>query len=413
MKAVSYPKQIEEGIRQTTGTLGEVSGLVSVLLLGSTARAELAYAELDGRLEIFSDYEFLAVTERRLSSRERQDIARRLAALERDFAQRNPLFHIDVIFRERHRLRSMPPIIFTYELKANAQVLEGEDVRSLLPEVTLENLDLRNTNEILIKRLWAVLLHLPRRFVLGPASEAERRVAGYVLCRNALDLTTVLLPHGGVLLPTYRERVAHLGEHYGELRLASTLGPALPSFLHDCLERRLDLDFGGRDLQALYRATVGYLERGLETLCSGGEPLATELEQRSRNLFNEWPISRGEWYNLVRITLMFTRRGGPLRALRWLRLPKKGRLALGLLAMHKALLAWFAGRTAQAEQRLTEARHALHPLSITAVPELHGNFGQRWLALRTAWGEFWRQYIRLGEPSYARRFQEVMSWTYE
>ena len=199
---LGYPQPIIRQLKAVSELLAAEARPRAILLLGSAARGELAYAELDGQLEIFSDYELLLVTERRLPARKRQRIATQLAALEREFTQRNPLFHIDVIFRERRRLRTLPRIIFTYELKANGQVLHGEDVRPLLPEVTLANLDLRNANEILVKRLWAILLHTPRRLLRGPLTRLEEMVWGYVLCRNALDLTTVLLPHCGVLLPS-------------------------------------------------------------------------------------------------------------------------------------------------------------------------------------------------------------------
>lgn len=385
----------------------------AILLLGSAARGELAYTQLDGQLEVFSDYECLVVTERRLPGRKRRRIAIQLVTLEQQFGQRNPLFHIDLAFRERRRLRTLPHIIFTYELKANARILRGEDVRPLLPQVTLANLDLRDTNEILIRRLWAILLHTPRRLLRGPLTRLEGMVWGYVLSRNALDLTTVLLPHEGVLLPTYRQRVAYLREHYPSLRLSQTFGPDFPPFLQDCLDRRVDLDFAQRDLHALYAATLEYLEQELAVLFADQGASFTTLPQYSGRIFNEWPISRGEWVNLARITLVLTRHQGPSRALRWLRLPKKGWLTLGLLAMHKALLAFFAGQGSQAEQHLAHASNILQTLSIAPPPQPQSDLLQRWLVQREAWGEFWRQYIRLGEASYKQRFQQVMQWTHE
>jgi predicted nucleotidyltransferase len=412
-KEFDYPQDV---IRQLDA-LGELlvaeSQPCSILLLGSVARGELAYTELDGRPEVFSDYELLVVTERRLPARQRQRIATQLAGLEREFGQGNPLFHIDAIFRERRRLCTLPRIIFTYEMKANAQVLRGEDVRPLLPEVTLANLNLRNVNEILIKRLWAILLHTPRRLLRGSLTRLEEMVWGYVLCRNALDLTTVLLPHCGVLLPSYGKRVRHLAKHYGQLGLASHFGEDLLPFLVACLHERRSLRFSEL-LSHRYDRVIGYLAAVLEFLLDQAGATDGPLDQRlitcSRCLFNKWPISRGEWVNLARLTAHYARGNGPLAAGRWLWSLNKGIITAGLLAAHSALIAHQVGRDDEAAGQLAESTRLLARIAVTPLPPLEGNFATRWLALRRAWGDFWREYVRLGDPKYRARFDFVTEW---
>ena len=150
------------------------------------------------------------ITNRRLSGIQRRKLAQQIRQLESRISNPNPLFHIDLLIRERYRLRTLPRIIFTYEMKENALTLYGPDVHQRIPEVTAENLDYSNTHEILYKRLGAIIFHLPRRWIQGTASVSELRVAGYLLCRNALDLTTVFLPAEGILLPSYQARVAHV-----------------------------------------------------------------------------------------------------------------------------------------------------------------------------------------------------------
>jgi hypothetical protein len=385
-----------------------LSSVLALYLLGSAARNELSVLHHpDGSLEFFSDLEFLLVTDAPLTADQRRALDQALHEAERAVANPNPLFHIDLITRERARLKRFPPIVFTYELKQNAHLLHGDDLRAEIPEVTLANLDLRNTREILYKRLWAILLHLPRRFVEGAPSLAEQRVAGYVLARNALDLTTVLLPHAGTLLPTYRQRVEHLRHHYADFPFAAHFDADFPAFLHTCLDRRLDLDFTATDLYSFYERTLDALECGFRALLP---PTVTldDLPRHSRALYNEWPISRGEWYNLARMSL----RQSPIRAVHWLGLPKKGWLTLGLLAMHRALRAHFAGQSDVADDHLARSLDILARLHRTS-PIPTGDFPQRWLTARVAWGELWRQYIRLGAPAYRARFQHVMEWTHD
>jgi hypothetical protein len=395
-------------INQVTQAFLPISNFRTLYLLGSAARDELsALHHPDGSIEFFSDLEFLLVADAPLTADRHYALDQAMREAERAVANPNPLFHIDLITRERARLKRFPFIIFTYELKQNARLLHGEDLRAEIPDVTMANLDLRNTREILYKRLWAILLHLPCRFVEGAPSLAEQRVAGYVLARNALDLTTVLLPHAGVLLPTYRQRVEHLRQHYADFPFAAYFDANFPDFLQTCLERRLDLDFTTTDLHSFYDRTLDALECGFHALLPPAVML-DDLPLHSRALYNEWPISRGEWYNLARMSL----RQGPVRAARWLTLPKKGWLTLGLLAMHRALRAHFVGQPDVADTHLARALNILTRLHCT-LPILTGDFPQRWLAARIAWGEFWRQYIRLGAPAYRARFQYVMEWTYD
>lgn len=435
----SYPPTITAHWQAITAVLASAEPQVTaILLLGSAARGELAYAQVDERCEVFSDYELLVVTRRRLPARERQRIAGQLVALQHQFAQRNPLFHIDVIFRERRRLQTLPRIIFTYELKANAQVLHGENVRPLLPEVTLANLDRRNANEILVKRLWAILLHTPRRLLRGPLTRLEEMIWGYVLCRNALDLTTVLLPRRDVLLPSYGSRVEYLSEHYAQLGLASRFGEGFPSFLTACLQERQSLSFS-EPLSRRYARTIDHLATACDLLLEQADAPGISLPERlvtgSRRLFNEWPISRGEWANLARLSLQHARRNGPLAAVRWLGGPKKGIATAGLLSAHRALLAHQAGRDDEAAARLAESARLLARIALTPLPPLLPappgsptpagggrtaasgvgageleDFATRWLLLRRAWGGFWCEYMQLGDPGCRTRSRFVMEW---
>lgn len=409
----NYPISVINLLNELNDNLQTILPFSALFLLGSAARNELSYIyNVDGLLELFSDLEFLAVTPTRPTLKQQQELQNFIASRERQFANPNPLFHIDLIARERTRLRSFPPIIFTYEMCQNARFLYGEDLHTEFPEVTLANLNLRNTREILYKRLWAMLLYLPKRFILQQMSKTEARVAGYVLCRNALDLTTVLLPHMGVLLPSYQKRVIYLQTHFSTLPSLQQLGTDFPEFLQTCLKRRIDLDFSGMDLYAYYARVIAYLEKSFHVLQSELVDLNT-LPSYSPTLYNEWPISRGEWYNLARLTLQWTRKRGPHQALNWLRLPKKGWLTVGLFAMHNALLSWLFEDVYTAEQYLTQATDTLRSLHFTSIATPSTSFIDRWLIIRTAWGEFWREYIRLGAVSYIQRFKYIMEWTHE
>jgi hypothetical protein len=406
--------EIEPQITQIVQVLKTVPGCQSIWLLGSTARGEASFLlHPDGSLEVFSDYEFMVVTLGRTLQVSREQLNKQMRRLEQSFGNPNPLFHIDVVLRERRRLAKMAPIIFTFEMRQNAQLLYGQDNRHQLPAVTLRNLNLRDANEILYKRFWAILLYLPKRFFLGNINTAERRVVGYLLCRNALDLTTTLLPHKGILLPTYQRRVEHLNAVYSTLCLQRYFDDDFPTFLIDCLKLRQTLDFGADALLDRYVRVIHYLEQGLHYILDSAEPLPQVLPPRSRSIFNEWGISRGEYHNIVRLTLKMVHRYGPLKGLRWLFAPTRGYLTVGLLAMHKTLIAWRQNDALMAEHWLRVSRDVLQRIATEDLPPSSEDVVADWLVLRRCWANFWLEYNLMYGPYYRQRFQDILEWSYE
>jgi hypothetical protein len=409
LDGLDYPAAIQGQLAAVCECIVSRVYPLSLLLLGSAARGELAYFDWGGHTEVLSDYEFMIVTDSHVPARQKSELRAALDDLRLHFDSQNPLFHNDVTFRERDRLRNLPPLIFTYEMKCNGKLLYGDDLRHLMPQVTLESLDRRNTNEILYKRLWATLLYLPETILSGELSPLERQVAGYTLCRNALDLTTVLLPREGILLPTYRERVEQLERAYAKLTFAPYFGSDFPAFMRECLTRRLTLGFVQDELVPLYSQVIQALSKGLEAILPDSVGLS-QLLHHSGGIYNERPVSRGEWYNLVRIVSGLARARGPGFALRWLARPKKGRLTLGLLLMHWALLAYLSGSTSQADSQLADSWTHLSYLGLVKPRPLSGSFAQQWLMLRQGWASFWSDYIRLGSTSQRRHVAGALSW---
>ncbi len=402
-------KQIQKHLEQIISCITETLDTESIILLGSAARDELSIRAISSdKIELFSDYECLVVVRKRPSSIQRYTLQTKLNRLEKNINNPNPLFHIDIIIREEKRLESLPPIIFTYEMKANGRVLYGRDIFPQVPTVTLKNLDLQNTNEILYKRLWALLLYLPETFVTGQQMNmSEKRVTNYILCRNSLDITTVLLPHEGILLPTYQQRVTKLRDIYNTLNLAHTYGPDFPNTMQKCFNFRLSLQFDELDLPLWYSETIANLARALRQI-------GFKLDSTSTSkIYNEWPISRGEWYNLARMTQQYTRSYGIQKAVKWLRTSKKQELTAGLLRMHQALIAWQKGDAATAVNHLLQSQQILNTFLFTKTTIPQTSFAQQWFALRQQWAEFWRIYIRLNDPKFIERFTKIITWQYQ
>jgi len=216
--------------------------ILGVLLHGSTSRGELSvWRRRSGYLEIFSDYEFLVVAQS-LTASQRTALSKSLTSVENTINACGPLNHIDVSFLTPLRAGLLPRIVQTFEVKERGLPFHGEDMRPLLPNVTLYNLDLRELNDILLWRLWAILFYFPMDWMLNRSlRQFDWRVRHvYVLCRNNLDLLTWALPYEGILLSSFRERYSYAHEHWHELGIASSFPEEFIAFQKLCLEVKAD-----------------------------------------------------------------------------------------------------------------------------------------------------------------------------
>ncbi len=408
--------ELEAQVLHLATTLGARPGVLAVAVLGSVARGEEAGARIGGRRELFSDVELLAITAGRQPGARRAAAIRAAEALAATFGYRSVRFHVDVLFRDRRRLGSLPASIFTHELRAAGRTVWGHELLPAVRPVTLANLDRRNTHEILLKRLWHLAEALPASWVRGERlNELEARDLGTGLWRNPLDIPTALLPGAGILLPSYAARVERWQRE-------PALGP------RPALDRALGEDSGlwfGRCL-ANRRSALAAVDPGLEheravrgltgalAWLAGveREGLGAALGARSRHIFREQPISPGEWLALARqLSAVARSEGGPAAA-RWGAGPRKGWLAQGLVALHQALTAGLAGDTATAEAALATAVRCGRAVgrSRLAGPGPSGPWPDAWLAARAVLARaFWRTY-RLAAPNAWPTLTQRIDW---
>ncbi len=419
--------ELEDLLDRLAQGLAARPGIESVILLGSTARGELACRRIEGRLQLFGDIELMAVGERRIRAAERRRAKAVVDRIAASFAQRSPLFHVDVAFRSRDRLRALPPIIFRHELQAAGRVLRGPNVLADLAPLSADMLDIANTREILFKRLWALAEATPAAWLRDrPMDEIEARSWGVCLHRNPLDVPTVLLPACGILEAGYARRNA-LWRAQPQLPfrtwLDRRLGRDSAEYLDACLARRTDCT-PAEDSAAAHRDAVIFLAAALEWSLRRleAEParspgaleaealdwtgaLADALPAAGEQLFRSRPIARGEWWAMGRETVRIANTLGPGAALAWLRRSRKGHLAAALLQLQRALLAERAGPEARAREALQASRYHARLAAPGNLPSEKEPgeaalddlpFSEAWLAVRLEVARaFWRV-IRLG-----------------
>ena len=394
-------------LAQIAATIQRHLPKASLYLTGSAARGEAVFRTVAGRPVFFSDYEFISVSSRPPAAGTRTAIRRDLNAIEALQANPNPLFHIDLAHFQAWRLSRLPRNIFTFELKANARLLHGRDVRSRFPAVTPRGSDLRLVNEIVLKRLWALCVLLPNTFITGSPGGTAEQARSYVLARNALDLATVLLPHAGILMPGYAARDDVLQARWAQLPFAGTFGNAFPVFMHACLESRRSLALTAPPAE-IYAVLLGYIERLLAWLAGSAEITPAGL----RNVFPERPYSPRQWVNQAVITRSVLKNAARSEKTAWLRKPKKAEMTIGLLDLSKAHLAWVQGKAGDARAFLEQSADRLEALQLTPF-RMEGEFQEDFDHLREAWAGFWNRYLRFGDTGSHQKDLHALHFRYD
>ena len=334
-----YPEQIGEQLARIREALRPLPD-ESLILLGSTSRGEFSHLLDNDRFYPLSDYEFLLVSPGPPDADETARRAAELAALEQEFSSGSPLFHIDISPISPAALRRLPRIIRHYETRERGVVLSGPDRRGDLPEVSLRNLVFEDVNEILIWRLWSLLLYFPLGTPPREEPTLEDRTYNYMVCRNGLDLTTWLLPWEGRLIPSFRERLAFLEDRGADLPLAARLGNELPPYLRRCAEGKFRVRFD-RPWTENYVDTIEILGHAGRLVVEGLK-LPTESARSGRAGFDDWnarrkahelrSLWRGEW------------KRGLFAWPGWLLRGKFTAVFLALGALHRSMTAHLTGR---------------------------------------------------------------------
>jgi hypothetical protein len=289
------------------------------------------------------------------------------------------------------------------EAKRVGIVIYGEDIRDEMPDIDLNNLDYKELNEVLLWRLWSILLYLPSKISDKDSSEKKETLFQYIVCRNLLDLPTWFLPWEGHLITSFNQRVEFVRENFKNLRISQFLDEQFPSFCSECLEGKLHLQFT-RPAVELYLRVISYFQQSIPYLfeISGFTSELTDQLVRlsvSKKIFKELSL-RWKLYemNLLRRHQKFPI---PLGVITWLWRPKQGMMLKFLIAMHEALVLYLNGRTNEAVSMLEEAQSLLTRLELVKKDrQTKKSFSEKWLGLRRDYTDFMMTYyVSLGKKS--------------
>ncbi|MEK6732744.1 MAG: hypothetical protein AABY55_03875 [Candidatus Omnitrophota bacterium] len=227
------------------------------MALGSLPRGELSYKMDNENLVMFSDIDLLVIRKDRIRIEEETAIKKALKDIREDFQPGNPLFDITIEFLTLRDFKQLPFKVRFYELKESGDTLFGEDLRHLIPKFDISNLNIKDTNNIIIRRLFSMSLYFPKALFREKKTGISQEAFKYTLARNALDIATVLLFSKGIFLPTYKKRAEYIISKPGDF--INALGPDFPEFLTRCLKIKLDLDFN-QSLVGLFEDTLKHFK---------------------------------------------------------------------------------------------------------------------------------------------------------
>ena len=376
-----YPRLVERYLSEVLDLIDK-QGVLSVILLGSTARGEFSYRYKDDHLDLLSDLEMIVVTEGRLGTAEA--FYRGVAAWQRERRALNPLFHVDVTFMPRRVFRKITPLIRSFEMQAVGKVLYGEDILCEAPPVTPKNLNRGQTRELVLTRLWNVLVYVPASFVLGVPSEYERFIFNYVPCRNFLDIATILLPLEGVLLPTYQQRLSYVERSFAHSSWARYFDSSFPALLREALVGKMDLRYDRSSLDWYQHTVEAYL--GLTAYLLGDPALRSDRDALYARIQGEGlGFLEGRAHKWVAhelgVVLKNVRQRAVSEWIRWLALRKREAMVCFLFSMHQALMDILARPSAT--EHLSCAAAYLSEFSVAGAQSHEGISSQeQWLALR-------------------------------
>jgi len=195
LKGFGYPSELCDVVfRFSKYVYDKFSDMTpGVLLIGSTARGELSWADNSEGVHLFSDIEFLVAVSK--NNKNKEDEFRNLILkleTEYDFGD---LFHIDYTIITWSKLPKLEKKFFIYESKQCGINFGEKSVSSQLPIVNRSNIKWKELNEVLLHRLTSMLHAIPVTFLTSTMTIEEKRTIGLNIAKNTLDITTWLHPY--------------------------------------------------------------------------------------------------------------------------------------------------------------------------------------------------------------------------
>ena len=194
---------LEHAVNKYCEAFGEK--IISIICSGSIARNEYSIFKTTDANMLFSDLDLLIVLKNKqklkpLVIKTTNDISSELKS--KPFY--SPFFKITASVCSIGDLKRLPRIFRNYETKESGKVIYGKNVLNVIPQINIDNIDNIDLNRLLIERLY-------QQYIFNNQIDSFM-YKSFFLCRNILEIPSILLPHIGILKPSYAERVNFFGK---------------------------------------------------------------------------------------------------------------------------------------------------------------------------------------------------------
>ena len=404
-----YPQEVKQHFARIMDQILDVLmeyKVISVVVFGSTSRGELTYKVEDGKLvDLYSDYEFLIVVQKKPDRESVERLKREFAANAEEWQISSNLFHIEFMLNSILRFYGKAPFLrrlAQFELYSTGLVIYGRDLLKEYPfggKITTSNLDFGDLNGLVVERLWWQLFHLTCDLEKGEVAKPETLI--YFLARNSIELLTIFLPNDGILLSGYQKRLDYFQEHYAGY---SPFQSGFSSFMQACVDVKLKLAIENNLLYFYENFVIGYLHLIGYLAGVADDALTNELkvevviEPFIKNERNYFPRSIYWRSRQLLDDLRFARRVGIPSAPRWALMDKQ-RLMVGFLAyLHAYLVSVLQGEANY--KYLVNAQRMNAKIQGRDIPTKEGSDPLDWKLIADSFVSFflaWRIQPRIGK----------------
>jgi hypothetical protein len=235
--------------------------VISLIVTGSAARGEVTIVNSGNGCKLLGDAEFLIVVQNTSGSVDAgcADTVKRESA--RKLRSQGIEVSIDLAVVRVSYFKSLPPFIFSYELRVCGRVLSGNpSVLELIPKFTARDISREDAWRLLCNRM-IEQLEFVADLERSPAQLTPR--LHYATVKLYLDMATSYLAFIGGYAPTYRERA----ERLAKLATEPDNGAPFPvrkfaARVAECTSWKLTGDEEGRDSRVeLWREAIRYMRR--------------------------------------------------------------------------------------------------------------------------------------------------------
>lgn len=237
----SIKKHLEKICGETLNILGPKK-VKSIILAGGVTRGEGSAISRKEKIEIFSDYDLLALVDKVT-----REISRKLryisAKLTEEFSREGLPSHVDVVPVTKKGLSKMKATIFTLELKERGRTIYGEDFKKYMPDLKPEEIPRKDSLRLLHNRITGVLEYFDPAILLAKKKKNEQFVKFLIFhtAKNLVDLGRALLSFEKKYVCGYKERAKMLKRNFKKFDIAEKYS-SIPEIVEKWTEFRLNPD---------------------------------------------------------------------------------------------------------------------------------------------------------------------------